>query len=43
MTPRDAILAAVRANRPSGRHDQPEQPAFLVAQPDGRVEVSHET
>lgn len=38
MTPRDAILAAVRANRPSGRHDLPELPTLGDPQADGRIE-----
>ena len=35
MNPRDAILAAVRANLPAGQHDRPDLPAFPVAEPDG--------
>ena len=37
MSARDGILAAVRANLPSGRHDRPALPAFPVAEPDGRL------
>jgi L-lactate dehydrogenase complex protein LldG len=37
LNPRDTILAAVRANLPSGRHDRPDLPAFPIAEPDGRL------
>jgi L-lactate dehydrogenase complex protein LldG len=37
MNPRDAILAAVRSNRPAGEHALPPLPRFPVSEEGGRV------
>lgn len=40
MSARDAIFAAIRANRPSGRHDLPIVPRFHIPDADGdRIEA----
>lgn len=39
MTARDAILSAIRKNRPPGRHDLPDLPRFPVDEPGGTVET----
>ena len=37
MDPREAILAAVRSNRPAGQHELPVLPRFPVELPDGAI------
>ena len=36
MSARDAILSAVRRNRPAGEHPLPDLPRFRLPEPEGR-------